>query len=319
MFGLLSVLTVFLLLLWWKGYLWNFLSLQNLQVLFHQNSIPAVVALGMLLVIISGGIDLSVGSVVALVTVVSMSVFRLLEARGVSPLGCSVGAIVLGVGVGGLCGVVNGVVITGLRVSPFVATLGMMSIARGLAVGLAERRVISFRGEAPAWVVSFSEASAPPYLLFGPSVWSVAFLAILVAVALHYTVLGRYCYAIGSNEATARLCGINVSRSKILLYGMAGLLTGWAGVLQFAYSRSGDPNVRQGLELQVIAAVVIGGASLSGGQGTVLGTILGILILAVMENSIGMLGAPIEITLILIGLIVILNTGISQWQRRRSE
>ena len=125
--------------------------------------------------------------------------------------------------------------------------------------------------------------------------------------------------AIGSNEATARLCGIPVVRTKVLVYTVAGLLTGWAGVLVFAQTTSGDPAAQVGLELKVIAAVVIGGASLSGGQGNVVGTLLGVLILSVLDNAVRFCGVPVEVQYILIGAIVVVNTAISQWQRRRSE
>jgi ribose/xylose/arabinose/galactoside ABC-type transport system permease subunit len=153
--------------------------------------------------------------------------------------------------------------------------------------------------------------------IFDPGVWSLAVLAVAVAVLLRFTVFGRYCYAIGSSEATARLCGVAVERTKVAIYALAGLLAGWAGVLTFAQSSSGDPGIQVGLELDVIAAVVIGGASLSGGQGTVSGTLLGVLILAVLQNGVTFCGVPVEVKYILIGVIVVANTALSQWQRRR--
>jgi ribose/xylose/arabinose/galactoside ABC-type transport system permease subunit len=340
MLGLLAIVVLFGLLLAGKGQLVNFLGQSNLQVLLHKSSIPAIVALGMLLVIVSGGIDLSVGSVIALVTVVMMQIYRLvyngpeavlpadllevLQQRGLtwkgtqSSLLASIAAVPAGVGLGGLCGLCNGLVITRLRVTPFVATLGMMSVARGLAVWLAGRTRISFLGPRPAWVDSLSRSSGQ-VLLFDPGVWSMLLLAVIVAVMLRTTVFGRYCYAIGSNEATARLCGIAINRNKVALYTLAGLLTGWAGLLVFAHGNGGDPNAAVGLELDVIAAVVIGGASLSGGQGAVGGTLLGVLILGILENGVSFCNVPVEVKYILIGTIVIVNTALSQWQRRRSE
>jgi ribose transport system permease protein len=317
MLGLAAVLILFALLLYWKGQLGTFLSLRNIQVLLHTSSVSAVVALGMLVIIISGGIDLSVGSVAALVTVVTMQTFRLLEARHGSSL-ASLAAVSAGVGVGGLAGLVNGLAITRLRVTPFVATLGMLSIARGLAVWLAGRKTISFPGARPAWVDALSRATVDRYL-FDPGVWGMFALAVLMAVVLRRTVFGRYCYAIGSNEATARLCGIAVERTKVWIYVLAGLLTGWAGILVFAQGSGGDPTSSVGLELDVIAAVVIGGASLSGGQGSVSGTLMGVLILAILENGVNLFGVAVEVKYILIGAIVIINTALSQWQRRRSE
>jgi ribose/xylose/arabinose/galactoside ABC-type transport system permease subunit len=292
----------------------------------------------MLMVIVSGGIDLSVGSVVALVTVTSMQVFRMvydgpeyalpdwltssLEQRGFlwkgteSTLAASAAAVAAGLGVGGLCGLINGLVITRLRVAPFVATLGMMSVARGLAVWLAGRTRISFRGALPDWVREIGTAKVD-HGLFDPGVWSALLIAAAAALLLRYTVFGRYCYAIGSNEATARLCGVNVDRQKVAIYTLAGLLTGWAGLLVFAQNSSGDPNSSVGLELDVIAAVVIGGAALSGGQGTVGGTLLGVLILGILENGVSFFNVPVEVKYILIGAIVIVNTALSGWQRSR--
>jgi ribose/xylose/arabinose/galactoside ABC-type transport system permease subunit len=338
--GLLALLALFVVLLAWKGQLGNFLSLSNVQVLLHKSSISAVCALGMLLIIVSGGIDLSVGSVVALVTVVTMQTYRLvyngpeyvlpeswvagLEGRGLlwkgtgSVVSASLFAVPAGVLLGGLCGLGNGLLITRLRVAPFVATLGMLSIARGLAVWLAGRTRVSFRGPRPGWVDSLARASSD-WMVFDPGVWSVGLLALLMAAILRLTVFGRYVYAIGSNEATARLCGIRVERNKVGIYTLAGLLTGWAGVLLFAHTNGGDPGAAVGLELDVIAAVVIGGAALSGGQGTVGGTLLGVLILGVLENGVVFFDVPPEVKYVLIGAIVVVNTALSGWQRRRAQ
>ncbi len=317
MLGLAAVLILFAALLYWKGQLGTFLSLRNIQVLLHTSSVSAVVALGMLVIIISGGIDLSVGSVVALVTVVTMQIYRFLEAKhGASS--ASLAAVSAGIGVGGLAGLVNGLAVTRLRVTPFVATLGMLSIARGLAVWLAGRKTISFPGARPGWVNALSRATVDGYL-FDPGVWSMFALAVLMALVLRLTVFGRYCYALGSNEATARLCGIAVERTKVWIYLLAGVLTGWGGILVFAQGSGGDPTSSVGLELEVIAAVVIGGASLSGGQGSVSGTLMGVLILAILENGVNLFGVALEVKYILIGAIVIVNTALSQWQRRRSE
>ena len=142
--------------------------------------------------------------------------------------------------VGGLCGLTNGLVITRLRVPPFVATLGMLSIARGLAVWLAERRVLAFPGPDPEWVKAFNQVH--PATVFNPSLWSAAALAIVVIVLLRATVWGRYFYAVGANEAASVYSGVPIARTKIIVYTLAGLLTGWAGVLRFAHGTSGDPS-----------------------------------------------------------------------------
>jgi ribose transport system permease protein len=310
--GLVIVLTLFVLLIRSKGEeeLRAFLGLRNVQVLVQQCTVPGVAALGMLLIIISGGIDLSAGSVVALVTVVAMRVYR---ARYPAP-DASVQAVAAGVGVGFLCGLLNGTIITRLRLSPFVATLGMFSMARGAAYWVSERRVLSFPGAEPEWVHNLAVA-IPERGLFNPGFWILLILAMGVALYLRYTVWGLHCYAIGSNEAAARLCGVSINGNKVLTYTLAGLLMGCAGILQFARGRSGDPDSGRELELRVIAAVVIGGASLSGGQGTVTGALLGVLILEILNNGVNSFDVPVEVQYILIGLIIILNTALSHWQR----
>jgi ribose/xylose/arabinose/galactoside ABC-type transport system permease subunit len=337
--GLVIVLGLFAALLAQRGELGAFLSLGNFQVLMHANSVAAVLALGMLIVIVSGGIDLSVGSVVALVTVVTMQAYSLVYAGTVDHAGihhlfrsgtepwrgtqsvllASLAAVAAGVLAGGLCGLCNGLMVTRLRIAPFVATLGMLSVARGLALWAAGRHRITFSSAAqPEWVTLLQTAKAPR-TVFDPGVWSVLALAAVVAVLLRYTVFGRYCYALGSNEATARLCGVPVPRTKVGVYVLAGLLAGWAGVLTFAHSSSGDPNAGVGLELIVIAAVVIGGASLSGGQGHVFGTLVGVLIWGIIDNGVGFFNADVEVKYVLIGGFFIVNTALSQWQRRRAE
>jgi ribose transport system permease protein len=321
--GLLAVLTLFIVLIGIKGEpgdLWQFLSVRNLQVLVQEATIPAVVALGMLMVIVSGGIDLSVGSVLALVTVVTMQVYRqLYNGHPESIAMASVAAIAAGVLTGGACGLTNGLLITRLRVAPFVVTLGTLGVARGLAVWLAGRKLLAFpRGGRPEWVDTLARVHAG-WTIFNPGFWTLVVLIVVVAVLLRYRILGRYCYAIGSNEATARLCGVNVERTKVWVYTLAGLLTGWAGVLMFAHGGSGDPSGAEGMELQVIAAVVIGGAALSGGQGTVAGTMLGVLILEVLGNGVSIFNVPVEVQHILIGVIIIANTALSRWQRGRQN
>jgi ribose/xylose/arabinose/galactoside ABC-type transport system permease subunit len=316
--GLLTVLVLFVILIGAKGELRAFVHPRNLQIIAHEATIPAVVALGMLLVIISGGIDLSVGSVVALVSVVTMQVYRHLYTGPESMGMASAVAVLTGIAVGGLCGLTNGLVITRLRLPPFVATLGMFSIARGLAVWLSGRQLLAFRRDTqPEWVGTLAQVHAPAF--FNPGFWSFVALAVATAVLLRRTVLGRYVYAIGSSEATARLCGVPVDRTKVIVYTLAGLLTGWGGVLLFAHGASGDPSGAEMLELRVIAAVVIGGASLTGGRGTVLGTVLGVLTLELLNNGVALFNVPIEAQHILIGLIIIANTALIQWRDRAGE
>jgi ribose transport system permease protein len=273
--GFVAVVGLFTLLIGIRGELATFWSLGNLRVLLHEGTVPAIVGLGMLLVLITGGIDLSVGAVVALVTVVTMRVYTSLYTGWGSGPATGLFAAVAGVLVGGICGLANGLLVTRLKLPPFVATLGMFGIARGLAVWFAERTTLAFPiGARPEWVETIARTS-----LANPGLWSLVLLAILTAVVLRSTVFGRHVYAVGSNEAAARLCGVDVARTRLIVYTLAGLLTGWAGVVLFAHSNSGNPTLGEQLELDVITAVVIGGASLSGGKGTVVGALLGVAIL----------------------------------------
>ena len=292
----------------------HFLSLPNVQIIAQEATIPAVVSLGALLVIVSGGIDLSVGSVAALVSVVTMQVYRLLY-RGPESVGlASVAAVAAGIVAGGLCGLVNGLVVTRLRLPSFVATLGMFSVARGLAVMIAQRQLIAFQGDSrPGWVDVLDRVH-PKYGLFNPGVWGFVGLAVITAVVLRRTVFGRYVYAVGSSEPTARLCGVPVARVKVAVFALAGVMAGLGGILLFAHGGAGDPTGEEGLELEVIAAVVIGGASLTGGRGTVVGTVLGLLTLQVLSNGVNTFNVPIETKHILIGVIIVANTALSQWR-----
>jgi ribose transport system permease protein len=319
--GLLIVATLFGYLVWrQRGTVAPFLGPDNVKLMTLHAAIPATVALGMTMIIISGGIDLSVGYVVSLVTVTTMLAYRWAFGQpALVPL-ASLVAIAAGIGTGALAGFCNGLFITRLKVIPFVATLGMMGVARGVAQLLAKGERVTFSANAPqpAWVDWLPAVEPdPPWLGVGPAVWSVLLLAGIVAIVLRYTVLGRYCYALGSNEATARLCGINVNRTKVILYTLAGLLTGWAGVLQFARSQAGLHDVQAGLELDVIAAVVIGGGSLTGGEGTVTGTLAGALLIAFLESGCSTLGLRVELRFIIIGAIIIGVSAVNMWRQRR--
>jgi ribose transport system permease protein len=312
--GFVAVLLLFTALIGLKGELGAFLSGGNLRVLLHEGTVPAIVGLGMLLVLISGGIDLSVGAVVALVTVVTMRVYtELYSASGSAPVN-SLLAVAAGVLSGGACGCANGLLVTRLKLPPFVATLGMLGIARGVGVWLAERKVLAFPlGGGPEWVNAVASTQNE---FTNPGLWSLVLLALLTAVLLHFTVFGRHLYAVGSNEATARLCGVDVNRTKLLVYALSGLLTGWAGVIMFAHSNSGNPTLGEQLELDVITAVVIGGASLLGGKGTVAGALLGVAILGLIKNGVSLFDVPVEMQYILIGVLLLANVSLNQWRQR---
>jgi ribose transport system permease protein len=321
--GLLVVIALFSVLIWaarGPDGLGRFLSLGNLKLVAVHAAIPAAVALGMTVIMISGGIDLSVGYVVSLITVTTMFTYRWAAGQPYLAGAADLLAIAAGLGTGLACGWTNGMLITRVHVVPFVVTLGMMGAARGLAQYLTHGQPVEFPNpaEPPAWVPWLGAIEPEPaWLGIGPAAWSVLLAAVAVAILLRYTVLGRYCYALGSNEATARLCGINVERTKVILYTLAGLLTGWGGILQFARSRSGLHDVAAGLELDVIAAVVIGGGSLSGGEGTVTGTLVGALMIAVLSNGCSKLELGMEFRFIIIGLIIVVVSALNTWRQRR--
>jgi ribose transport system permease protein len=271
-----------------------FLSYHNFKIIFTQTVIVAVGALGMTLIIISGGIDLSVGSAIALASVVG----ALLIGEGWPTF-----AVVLAVvATGGLVGLVNGAAIAGLRMMPFIITLGTLGIGRGVAKRLAGNQTVNYEtSPINGWMTT-----ADPFGYALPAgVWIALALAALTALVLNRTVFGRHVFALGSNEATARLCGIPTVRLKVLIYALAGCFFGLAGLFQLSRLRQGDPTVAIGLELDIIAAVIIGGASLSGGVGTVLGSMIGALIMAVLRNGTQMMEWPTEIQEIIIGVVII--------------
>jgi ribose transport system permease protein len=303
--GLLLVIIIFTILI---GEPEKYLSLRNLRTVLAQTVIVAIGAIGMTIIIISGGIDLSVGSAIALTGVIT--------ALGINAGWPVTVALAVGILVGGVVGVVNGVAITRLRVVPFIATLGMLGVARGVAKGLAGSQTVNV----PDTWANDLLLTIPKHqwLLVAPGVWIAIILAIAAAVMLQRTVFGRRVFALGSNEAAARACGIATDRLKICIYGLAGLLFGLAGVMQMSRLRQGDPTVAAGLELDIIAAVVIGGGSLSGGEGSILGAMVGALIMAFLRNGCQQVGWPNYIQEIIIGALIVFAVAIDRWRSSRT-
>jgi ribose transport system permease protein len=287
----------------------QFFAAANLELMARQTAIVCVAALGMTMVIVAGGIDLSVGSIVALSTVVTALLLRH-DASAGGALVAALGAVAAGA----LCGALNGVLITQLRVVPFIVTLGTMLLVRGAAKGLSGER----RLEAPTtWLNELLRTAQNGHGLLVPSgIWLTAALAVMVALTLQYTRFGRHLFAIGSSERTARLCGVPITRTKIAVYGLAGALAALAGVLTFSKLSVGDPTVANGLELDVIAAVIIGGGSLLGGRGSIVGTIAGAAIMTVIQIGCSQQGLPNWVQQIVTGAIIVLAVALDRWRSK---
>ena len=271
-----------------------FLTYNNFKIIFTQTVIVAIGALGMTMIIVSGGIDLSVGSSIALTSVAG----ALLIQRGWGPWP----VVAVSIGAGALIGLLNGAAIAGLRMTPFIITLGTLGVARGSAKWMADNQTVNYdTSPINEWMTTpdpFSRA-------LPTGVWVALGLAVVTAALLKNTVFGRHVFALGSNEATARLCGIPTKRLKVLIYTLAGGFFGLAGLFQLSRLRQGDPTVAVGLELDIIASVIIGGASLNGGVGTILGSMIGALIMAVLRNGSQQMGWPTYFQEIIIGLVII--------------
>jgi ribose/xylose/arabinose/galactoside ABC-type transport system permease subunit len=272
----------------------------NLELMARQAAIVCVSAIGMTVVIAAGGIDLSVGSIIALTTVAIALALK----AGMSPAT----AAMAGIGAAALCGLLNGVLVTQLKVVPFIVTLGTMLIVRGAAKGLAEERRI----EAPfTWLNDLLRTERGAALLPG-GIWLVIVSAVLIAAVLRYTRFGRHLFAIGSNERMARLCGVPIARTKIAVYTLSGVLTGLAGLLQFAKLSVGDPTVGIGAELDVIAAVIIGGGSLTGGRGSVAGTMMGAAIMTIIQIGCAQKGLANWVQQIVTGVIIVVAVALDR-------
>jgi len=292
-----------------------FHSLYNTKTFVCQAVIIGIGALGMTVVIIGGGIDLSVGSMIALATVVTAMTLKEFGQAGMGPL-LPLAAGLAAVVTCALWGKFNGAMISLLRIPAFIVTLGTMQIIRGVAKGLAEESTVNCPEN---WLneLMVVEPSPGVWYSIAPGVWVMLALSAMMFVVLRYTVFGRRVFAVGSSEATARLCGIRVGLQRIWIYMVCGALAGVAGVMQFANLTLGDPTAATGMELDIIAAVVIGGGSLNGGEGSVVGSIVGALIMAVLRNGCNLVGIPNYVQNVVIGAIIIAAVGIDRFRRAR--
>ncbi|MFQ6112532.1 MAG: ABC transporter permease [bacterium] len=283
----------------------HFLTVSNLLNVAQQTAINAIIAVGMTFVIITAGIDLSVGSLVAFSGVVLASVLH----AGIGlPL-----AILAGLGTGLVCGLVNGLLITYGRLPPFISTLGMMSVARGAALLYTQGRPISgFSG-------NFRLVATGELLHIPAPVIIMVFVYGMAHFVLTRTKVGRYTYAIGGNEEAALLSGVNVRFYKTTVYGVCGMLSGLAAIILTARLNSAQPIAGIMYELDAIAATVIGGTSLMGGQGTVLGTLIGAFIMGILRNGLNLLGVSSFIQQIVIGSVIILAVLMDMALKKQSK
>lgn len=281
----------------------HFLTGPNLSSVVRQTAVINIMALGMTLIIVSGGIDLSVGAILAFGGLMGSMAME----RGV-PIPA---AVLIGIVSGGFWGLTNGVLITRLRINPFIVTLGTLGIVRGITLivsnGLPVHRIpqkFSYLGEGNLLGV--------PFVL-----WVLLACAVLVHTILERTKLGRYAFAIGSNEAAAFYAGIPVAFHVTAVYAIGGMLTGLAGMIEASRLMTGQPTAGQGYELQAIAAVVIGGGSLRGGEGGVVGTLIGAFIMGLLSNGSDLLGISPYLQQAIIGAVIILAVTVDEIRKRK--
>jgi len=289
----------------------NFLRPQNIEGILLSTAVNGILAVGVTFVIITGGIDLSIGTVMTLAAVITA---KLVSETGLSiPLG-----ILGGLLTGAIAGLINGVVIAKMRVPPFVATLGMLYVAKGFSLILSNLAPIYFERGSGFTDLATGVIIAIPGVIEIPNGVLILFGAAIVgSFVLFKTVLGRYTFALGSNEEAARISGVNTDRWKIAVYTVAGIFSALGGVVIAARLNSAQPALGQGYELDAIAAVVIGGTSLSGGEGSILGTVIGAFVISVLTNGLRILSVPQEWQMVVTGAIIIVAVFLDMIRRRR--
>jgi ribose transport system permease protein len=280
-----------------------FLTVGNLSSVIRQTAVIIIMAIGMTVVMVSGGIDLSVGSMVGLTGVCGAMLIAAHVPMGLALLGA--------IAVGAVCGLVNGGAVVLLKIPPFIATLGALGIYRGLVLLITGGIPIANLTHDFGFLANGNVLQIPVPLLF------LLAVAIVIHLILKFTKLGRYSYAIGSNVEAARCSGIRIGFYTILIYALNGALTGMSGMIEAARLVTGQPTAGDGYELRVIAAVVIGGGSLNGGQGTVVGTVIGAMIMGLLSNGCNLLGISPFMQQVIIGAVIILAVSFDEYQRRR--
>ena len=299
--GILGALVLMLLVL--AIFIPQFRAIGNLTNITRNFSFVGIVALGMTLVVLTGGIDLSVGSTWGVSAVVTASLLT-----SGWPL---IAAVLMGPIVAAAVGLLNGFCITRLRMSPFVPTLASLSIARSLALIITRGRPISIYGqqqEAFLWIGGGDILGIPnPFIIF-------VIMAVVFWILLSRTVWGRHVYAVGGNERTARLTGLNVDRLKVVVYVLSAVCAGIAGVIQVSYLSSATADLGTGEELAVIATTVIGGTNLAGGEGTILGTVIGAMILEVLRNGLLLFGVDPYWQGVFVGAVIILAVSVDYFR-----
>ncbi len=280
----------------------NFLTYTNLTSVVRQTAVINIMALGMTMIIISGGIDLSVGSILALSGLLGTMT---MEKQGI-PMGMVVGLIT-----GMACGLCNGAMITSLRINPFIVTLGTMGIYRGMSLIISKGLPVH---DIPKSFDYLSEGAVQriPFVLL-----ILLVCAAIIHITLEHTRLGRYAFSIGSNPDAAFYAGVPIKFHTMAVYAIAGLLTGLAGMIEASRLMTGQPTGGQGYELTAIAAVVIGGGSLRGGEGSVLGTLVGAFIMGLLANGSDLLGTNPYWQQVIIGAVIILAVSFDELRKRR--
>jgi ribose transport system permease protein len=271
----------------------NFLTYSNMVTILLMTAVNGILAVGITFIIVTGGIDLSIGTVMTFCSVMAGVFITMLKL----PIFMGIIAAII---TGAFCGFVNGVSIAKLKLPPFIATLGMMNITKGLNLIVSGTKPIYF-SDAPV----FGSIATRPIVGIPLGVLIFFAAALFASFVLSKTIIGRYTFAIGSNEESARLSGINTDAWKIAIYSLSGIFFGIAGIVMASRLNSAQPALGQGYEMDAIAAAVIGGASLSGGEGSILGTVIGAFIITVLTNGLRILSVPQEWQMVVTGLIVI--------------